>query len=125
MSGLTLAATGADVSLSGGNTAFVIVVAVIALIALAMAAVFRREVLAAGEGTEAMQTIGRAVQEGASAYLTRQFKTLAVFVVLAFALLFVLPGDVGVRIGRSLFFVVGAGFSAAIGYMGMWLAVRA
>ncbi|MGH3386048.1 MAG: sodium-translocating pyrophosphatase [Nocardioidaceae bacterium] len=125
MSGPALAASGADVSLSGGNTAFVIVVAAIALVALAMALVFRREVLAAGEGTENMQTIGKAVQEGATAYLTRQFKTLAVFVVIAFALLFVLPGDASVRIGRSLFFVVGAGFSASIGYLGMWLAVRA
>jgi K(+)-stimulated pyrophosphate-energized sodium pump len=125
MSGLTLASSGADVALTGSNFAFVVVVAVIALIAIAMAAVFRGEVLAAGEGTENMQTIGRAVQEGASAYLTRQFKTLAVFVVIAFGLLFVLPGDMGVRIGRSVFFVVGAGFSALIGYMGMWLAVRA
>jgi K(+)-stimulated pyrophosphate-energized sodium pump len=125
MSGLTLASSGADVSLSGGNLTLVIVVAVIALIAIAMAVVFRGEVLAADEGTENMKTIGRAVQEGASAYLTRQFKTLAVFAVLAFLLLFVLPGDVGVRIGRSLFFLVGAGFSAAIGYLGMWLAVRA
>jgi K(+)-stimulated pyrophosphate-energized sodium pump len=125
MSGLTLASSGADVSLSGGNFAFVAVVAVIALVAIAMAVVFRGEVLAASEGTENMQTIGRAVQEGASAYLTRQFKTLAVFAVIAFALLFVLPGDVGVRIGRSVFFLVGAGFSAMIGYLGMWLAVRA
>jgi K(+)-stimulated pyrophosphate-energized sodium pump len=125
MSGLTLASTGADVSLSGSNFALVAVVAVIALVAVAMAVVFRGEVLAAGEGTENMQTIGRAVQEGASAYLARQFKTLAVFAVVAFALLFVLPGDVGIRIGRSLFFLVGAGFSALIGYLGMWLAVRA
>jgi K(+)-stimulated pyrophosphate-energized sodium pump len=125
MSGLTLASSGADVSLSGGNFAFVAVVAVIALIAVAMAMVFRGEVLAAGEGTENMQTIGRAVQEGASAYLARQFKTLAVFAVVAFALLFVLPGDTGIRIGRSVFFLVGAGFSASIGYLGMWLAVRA
>jgi K(+)-stimulated pyrophosphate-energized sodium pump len=125
MSGLTLASSGADVALSGSNFAFVVVVAVIALVAVAMAVVFRGEVLAAAEGTENMQTIGRAVQEGASAYLTRQFKTLAIFAVVAFGLLFVLPGDVGVRIGRSLFFLVGAGFSALIGYMGMWLAVRA
>jgi K(+)-stimulated pyrophosphate-energized sodium pump len=125
MSGLTLASTGADVSLAGSNIAYVIVVGVIALVALAMAVVFRGEVLAASEGTENMQTIGRAVQEGASAYLARQFRTLAIFAVVAFALLFVLPGDVGIRIGRSLFFLVGAGFSAAIGYMGMWLAVRA
>jgi K(+)-stimulated pyrophosphate-energized sodium pump len=126
MSGLTLAATGADVSLSGSNMTLVVAVGVIAVIALAMAMMFRGQVLAADEGTEKMRTIGLAVQEGASAYLTRQFKTLAVFAVLAFALLFVLPADdTAVRIGRSVFFLVGAGFSAAIGYMGMWLAVRA
>ncbi len=127
MSGLTLAAAGgSDVSLSGGNTTLIMVIGVIAVIALAMGMVFRRQVLAAAEGTENMRTIGKAVQEGASAYLTRQFKTLAVFVVLAFAVLFVLPADdTAVRIGRSIFFLVGAGFSAAIGYMGMALAVRA
>ena len=127
MSGLTLAAeTGADISLSGGNLTLIIAVGGIALVALAMAMVFRAQVLAAGEGTENMRTIGLAVQEGASAYLTRQFKTLAVFAALAFALLFVLPADDNaIRIGRSVFFLVGAGFSAAIGYFGMWLAVRA
>jgi K(+)-stimulated pyrophosphate-energized sodium pump len=126
MSGLTLAAgSGADVHLSGGNLSFVVVVTAIALVALVMAAVFRSEVLAANEGTEKMQEIGRAVQEGAAAYLARQFKTLAVFAVIAFALLFVLPGDASIRIGRSVFFLVGAVFSASIGYFGMWLAVRA
>jgi len=126
MSGLTLAMEGADVSLSSGNQTLIIVVGVIALIALAMAVMFRGQVLAAADGTEKMREIGIAVQEGASAYLTRQFKTLAVFVVLAFALLFVLPAEeLSVRVGRSVFFVLGAGFSAAIGYSGMWLAVRA
>ncbi|CAA9333515.1 MAG: Pyrophosphate-energized proton pump [uncultured Nocardioidaceae bacterium] len=126
MSGLTLAAEGADVSFSGGNTTLIIVVGVIAVIALAMGMMFRSQVLAAADGTESMRTIGKAVQEGASAYLTRQFKTLAVFVVLAFALLFVLPADdTSVRVGRSIFFLLGAGFSAAIGYLGMSLAVRA
>ena len=89
-----------------------------------MAYVFRQEVLAAPEGTENMKRIGHAVEEGAQAYLTRQFKTLAVFAVIAFLLLFVLPGDASIRIGRSLFFVVGAAFSAAIGYLGMSLAVK-
>ncbi len=125
MSRVPLAASGVDVSLEGGNTVVVVVVAAIALVALVMASVFRREVLAANEGTEKMRGIAQAVQEGASAYLTRQFRTLAVFAVIAFAALFVLPGDAGVRIGRSIFFLVGAGFSAAIGYLGMWLAVRA
>jgi K(+)-stimulated pyrophosphate-energized sodium pump len=113
------------VTLSGGNQTFVVVVAVIAAASVAMALFLRREVLAASEGTERMQAIGRAVQEGASAYLNRQFKTLAPFVVLVFALLFLLPGEGDVRIGRSIFFVVGAVFSALIGYMGMWLATRA
>ncbi len=125
MSRVPLAASGVDVTLDGGNTSVVIVVAVIALIALVMASVFRRQVLAADEGTESMKTIALAVQEGASAYLTRQFRTLAVFAVVAFVALFALPGDLEIRIGRSLFFLIGAGFSAAIGYLGMWLAVRA
>src|SRR5690606_29590499 len=44
---------------------------------------------------------------------------------IVFGLLFLLPGDGGIRVGRSVAFLVGAGFSAAIGYLGMWLAVRA
>ncbi|MCF4119572.1 sodium-translocating pyrophosphatase [Antribacter sp. KLBMP9083] len=103
----------------------VAVIAVIGLAALGCALVLRRQVLAAPEGTAKMQDIARAVQEGASAYLNRQFRTLALFAVVVFALLFLLPGDGGVRLGRSVAFLVGASFSAAIGYLGMWLAVRA
>ena len=122
----TLVAQAEDIKLTQDNTTFLYVVAAVALLALVLAVVFRAEVLRHGEGTEKMQEIGRAVQEGASAYLTRQFKTLAVFVVLVPALLLVLPpDDWGIKIGRSLFFVLGALFSAAIGYAGMWLAVRA
>ena len=122
----TLVAQAEDIKLTQDNTTFLYVVAAVALLALILAVVFRAEVLRHGEGTEKMQEIGRAVQEGASAYLTRQFKTLAVFVVLVPALLLVLPpDDWGIKIGRSLFFVLGALFSAAIGYAGMWLAVRA
>ncbi|WP_028934167.1 sodium-translocating pyrophosphatase [Pseudonocardia spinosispora] len=112
--------------LSGSDRTVVGVVAVVALIALAIGFVLRKEVLAAGQGTERMQEIGRAVQEGAAAYLNRQFKTLGIFVVIVFLLLFALPADTtSERIGRSIFFVVGAGFSATIGYLGMWLATRA
>ncbi|GAB3102539.1 sodium-translocating pyrophosphatase [Isoptericola nanjingensis] len=103
----------------------VAVIAVIALAALVCAGTLRRQVLAAPEGTPGMQEIGRGVQEGASAYLNRQFRTLAIFAVVVFALLFLLPGDGGVRVGRSIAFLFGAAFSAAIGYLGMWLAVRA
>src|SRR5688500_10003292 len=123
MSVSTLAAS--EVTLAGGDYAIVGVVAVVALAALAIGFVLLREVLAAGEGTSKMQDIGRAVQEGAAAYLNRQFRTLGIFVVVVFVLLFALPGDIGERVGRSIFFVIGAVFSATIGYLGMWLATRA
>ncbi|MDO9495450.1 MAG: sodium/proton-translocating pyrophosphatase, partial [Nocardioides sp.] len=116
----------AVVDVSGGNLVLVIVVALIALGALAMAFMFRQEVLAAGEGTDNMKNIAQAIQEGANAYLTRQFKTLAIFAAIAFFALLALPADeMSVRIGRSIFFLAGAGFSAAVGYLGMNLAVRA
>ncbi|HTF48791.1 MAG TPA: sodium/proton-translocating pyrophosphatase, partial [Pseudonocardia sp.] len=112
--------------LSSSDRTVVGVVAVVALIALVIGFFLRKEVLAAGQGTERMQEIGRAVQEGAAAYLNRQFRTLGIFVVIVFVLLFVLPADtMGERIGRSIFFVIGALFSATIGYLGMWLATRA
>jgi K(+)-stimulated pyrophosphate-energized sodium pump len=121
-----------SISLSGVNLTFVAVVGVIALIALVMAMIFRREVLAANDGTPNMQSIARGVQEGASAYLGRQFRTLSVFAVAAFFLLLLLPvhastdfSSLTLRICRSVAFLAGAVFSALIGYLGMWLAVRA
>jgi K(+)-stimulated pyrophosphate-energized sodium pump len=121
-----------SISLSGVNLTFVAVVGCIALLALVMAMVFRREVLAAADGTPNMQSIARAVQEGASAYLGRQFRTLSVFAVAAFFLLLLLPvhasedfSSLTLRISRSVAFLAGAVFSALIGYLGMWLAVRA
>ncbi|AHH93710.1 sodium-translocating pyrophosphatase [Kutzneria viridogrisea] len=113
-------------TLSGGDYTVVGVVAVVALVALAVGYVLLKEVLAAGQGTPKMQEIAKAVQEGAAAYLNRQFRTLVFFVAIVFVLLFFLPADtVGERIGRSVFFIVGAIFSAAIGYLGMWLSTRA
>src|SRR5256886_4206365 len=121
---------GSELSLAGSNLSYVIVAAVIALVALGFAAGLVRTVLATGKGTQEMQEIAGAVQEGASAYLTRQFKTLGIFVIIAVVLLFLLPVNeagnvVGIKIGRSLFFVVGAVFSAFIGGAGMALATRA
>jgi K(+)-stimulated pyrophosphate-energized sodium pump len=113
------------IDLSGSNLVIVAVIAVVALCALGVAAVLVRQVLSADPGTEKMQEIAGAVQEGAAAYLSRQFRTLSVFAVIVFFMLFLLPADSnGERIGRSVFFLVGAVFSATTGYMGMWLAVR-
>ncbi len=92
-----------------------------------MASYFRRQVLAAGEGTEKMQEIAARSRRARSAYLRRQFSTLSVFVVL------VVPAAVrssrptppaSASAGRSSS-SSGAVFSASIGYLGMSLAVRA
>ena len=122
---LASAESSSALDLTGTNLTLVIAVAVIAVISLIFGFVFRNQVLAADTGTDNMRTIGAAVEEGAKAYLNRQFKTLGGFVVLVCALLFILPGDTNVKIGRSAFFIVGALFSAAIGYLGMNLAVKA
>jgi K(+)-stimulated pyrophosphate-energized sodium pump len=97
----------------------------ISLAALAIAYGLRAQVLAASDGTAKMREIAEAIQEGAAAFLARQFRTLSFFVVIVFFLLFALPGDAEIRIGRSIFFLLGAAFSALVGYNGMWLAVRA
>jgi K(+)-stimulated pyrophosphate-energized sodium pump len=126
MSGLTRAASGETLDLTGANISYVVVVGAIALVALGFAVALRNSVLAAGQGTERMQNIAAAVQEGASAFLARQFRTLAGFAVLALILLTLLPADdASIRIGRSVFFLVGAAFSAFIAYAGMGLATRA
>src|SRR5690242_2953187 len=113
------------VSVSGSNLTWVIIVAVVGLLALGVAGALVREVLAASTGTQRMQEISRAVQEGAAAYLRRQFRTLGIFVVIIFFVLLLLPADgTGVRWGRSIFFLVGALFSALTGFTGMSLCVR-
>ncbi len=112
-------------SVASGDKIIVYVVLAVSLVALGFAGLFAREVLSHGQGTPKMQEISKAVQEGAAAYLSRQFRTLAVFAVLVFALLFLLPADDGsVRVGRSIFFAVGAIFSASVGFIGMTLATR-
>jgi K(+)-stimulated pyrophosphate-energized sodium pump len=109
------------------------VIFAISLAALAFAYYLVREVLAAPEGTQKMKDIARAIQVGAKAYLSRQFRTLGIFLaILTVGLFFVLPApenavhsETAIKIGRSLAFILGAGFSAITGYAGMWLAVRA
>ncbi|MEX1045912.1 MAG: sodium-translocating pyrophosphatase [Actinomycetota bacterium] len=108
------------------------VILVVSLAALAFAYYLMREVLAAPEGTEKMKEIARAIQVGASAYMKRQFRTVGIFLgVLTVILFFVLPVSkdavhsvFSIRFGRSVAFILGAGFSALTGFAGMWLAVR-
>jgi K(+)-stimulated pyrophosphate-energized sodium pump len=104
----------------------------ISLLALVVAWVLRRGVLATPEGTELMREIAHAIQEGSKAYLNRQFRTVGLFMAaLTVAIFFLLPvpedaahSAMSIRVGRSLAFIIGAGFSAVTGFAGMWLAVR-
>jgi K(+)-stimulated pyrophosphate-energized sodium pump len=104
----------------------------VSLLALLVAYGLRRNVLAAPEGTPKMREIAGAIQVGSRAYLNRQFRTVALFMlVLTVALYFVLPAEdtalhseFSIRLGRSIAFILGAGFSAITGFAGMWLAVR-
>ncbi|HEV8652292.1 MAG TPA: sodium-translocating pyrophosphatase [Actinomycetes bacterium] len=103
-----------------------LVVMLVSVLAIAVAFVLVRQVLAADQGTERMREIAAAIQEGSRAYLNRQFRTLAVFVALLFFLLLLIEAPSNsVRIGRSVAFLVGAVFSAVAGRTGMSLAVRA
>lgn len=100
------------------------VIAVVAsIISLVWAIALIVGVLNKKTGDQTMQNIANAIQEGAMAYLNRQFKTIAVFAILIFLVLsFGLPNN-GFLI--ALGFIIGAIFSALAGYIGMGVAVRA
>jgi K(+)-stimulated pyrophosphate-energized sodium pump len=114
--------------ITSGQRGFVYIILAVAILALVYAFVLVKEVLSAGQGTPKMQEISKAVQEGAAAYLNRQFRTLGIFSIIVFILLLLLPvneGGTGVRVGRAVFFLIGAAFSATVGYVGMTMATRA
>ncbi len=79
-----------------------------------------RSVLSSSAGTQRMQEISGAVQEGAAAYLNRQYTTIAIVGVVVAIVLFLLMG-LKVAIG----FLIGAVLSGVAGYVGMYISVRA
>jgi K(+)-stimulated pyrophosphate-energized sodium pump len=93
---------------------------VCAAAALVYGAVTSRALLALSPGNERMRAISAAVQEGASAYLNRQYTIIAGVGVVVFALLIPLQ-NIRVAIG----FAIGGILSAAAGYIGMNVSVRA
>ena len=89
-------------------------------LALIFALSLTHRVLKEDQGTDAMKEIGRAVQEGASAFLRREYTTLAIFVVIVAVVL-----GVFIDPETAVAYVVGAICSAGTGYIGMSIAVRA
>ncbi len=91
-----------------------------ALIALAYGLYLIKRTLKEDEGSDKLKAIGKAVADGAMSYLKRQFKIVIPFMlVLAVVIAFTLGTGVAAT------FLLGAIFSAVIGYVGMWIAVKA
>jgi K(+)-stimulated pyrophosphate-energized sodium pump len=99
--------------------AFIVIIAS-GLLALAYGYRAGKEVMAASPGTERMQAIAAAVQEGARAYLNRQYTTIAVAGVV---LLLILGATLGLPV--AIGFLIGAILSGLAGYIGMNVSVRA
>ncbi len=122
--------------LKGGEWFVLIGSALTALLALAIGFFLMKGVLAADAGTPKMQEIAAAIQEGAMAYLKRQFKTIAVILVPLVVIVFVTSTEVLKPNGesalsfaesglfRTLAFIAGCFMSGLTGFIGMGLAVR-
>jgi len=94
------------------------------IFALLYAAYLAYRVVSAPAGSEKMREIAKAIQEGANAFLIRQYKTLApLVVVLAILIAFGLQGQLGIQ--TSLAFLAGVIASALAGYIGMQVSIRA
>jgi K(+)-stimulated pyrophosphate-energized sodium pump len=122
--------------LKGGEWLVLWLAAAAAILAIAVGLFLVRSVMAADEGTSKMKEIAQAIQEGALAYLKRQFKTIGLILIPLAVIVFitstkVLKGD-GVEalsqtqagIWRTVAFILGGVFSGLIGYIGMTLATR-
>jgi K(+)-stimulated pyrophosphate-energized sodium pump len=137
MSGL-LAAEGGyqEFTLAGGEWLILIGSALTALLALGVGFALMKGVLAADQGTPKMIEIAKAIQEGATAYLQRQFRTIGVILIPLAVVVFVTSVAVEQSDGtealsffqsglfRTLAFVAGCFMSGLTGFIGMSLAVR-
>ena len=91
-----------------------------ALLALVYGVVSAKWILGRSAGSERMQEIAAAIQEGANAYMNRQYATIGIVGAVLFVVLLVAL-DWGTAVG----FAIGAVFSALAGYIGMFVSVRA
>jgi K(+)-stimulated pyrophosphate-energized sodium pump len=91
-----------------------------ALLALVYGAVLAGWVVRHNPGTDAMQRIAKAIQDGAIAFLNRQYRTIGMVAVVLFIVIWLVLGS-----ETAIFFLVGAILSAGAGYIGMNVSVRA
>jgi len=125
--------------LKGGEWAVLWLSAASAVLAIAVGFYLARLVMAADEGTPKMKEIALAIQEGANAYLQRQFKTIILILIPLAAIVFVtstaiLKGEgaeatealsfMQAGIWRTIAFILGCAASGFTGYIGMTLATR-
>lgn len=123
-------------TLKGGEWAVLWLSAASALMALGVGFFLVRKVLAEDQGSPKMREIAKAIQDGALAYLKRQFKTIAVILVPLAVIVFVtstkiLKPDDSVALSfaeaglwRTIAFILGCGASGLTGYIGMTLATQ-
>src|SRR5271157_4471296 len=115
-------------ALTGSQVTILWMVLLSALVALGYGLYLVRVVLAADPGPKSMTEVSDAIQQGAMAYLSRQVKTMLVFVVIIMAALFFMYRSVyaglTLPLGISIAFLMGVAASYGAGYVGMWLAVK-
>ena len=92
------------------------------VIGFGVVAYFARYVLAQDEGSKAVRETSAAIREGAMAFISREYRTLSIVVVIITIILAVVPG-LGWKVAAA--FVFGAACSMAAGYAGMNMATRA